>query len=101
MVKNLPTNAGDTGEAGWIPGSGRSLGVGNGSPLQDSCLGNPTDRGTYCPWGSKEWDRIERLNTHTHKYTHTAAWNFLVSVTLTICVHVAVENASQSSLKLF
>ena len=29
-----------------IPGSGRSPGEGNGSPLQYSCLGNPMDRGT-------------------------------------------------------
>ena len=71
MVKNLPINAGDTGEAGWIPRSGRSPGVGNGNPLQDSCLGNPTDRGTYYPWGRKKWDRIERLNTHTHTHTHS------------------------------
>ena len=39
-VKNPPANAGD---AGLIPGSGRSPGEGNGSPLQYSCLGNPTD----------------------------------------------------------
>ena len=41
MVKNLPTNSGDSGS---IPGSGRSPGEGNDSPLQYSCLGNPTDR---------------------------------------------------------
>ena len=28
-----------------VPGSGRSPGEGNGSPLQDSCLQNPMDRG--------------------------------------------------------
>ena len=28
-----------------IPGSGRSLGEGNGNPLQYSCLENPMDRG--------------------------------------------------------
>ena len=39
VVKNLPTNAGDTRDAGSIPGSGRS-GVGNGNPLQYSCLEN-------------------------------------------------------------
>ena len=32
---------------GLIPGSGRSLGSGNGNPLQYSCLGNPTDRGAW------------------------------------------------------
>ena len=30
MVKNPPANAGDTGDAGLIPGSGRSPGGGNG-----------------------------------------------------------------------
>ena len=34
MVKALPANAGDTGEASSIPGSGRSPGGGNGNPLQ-------------------------------------------------------------------
>ena len=33
------------GDAGLIPGSGRSPGGGNGNPLQYSCLGNPMDRG--------------------------------------------------------
>ena len=33
VVKKLPDNVGDTRDAGWIPGSGRSLGVGNGKPL--------------------------------------------------------------------
>ena len=42
MVKNLFANAGDMGS---IPGSGRSPGEGNGSPLQHSCLGNLMDRG--------------------------------------------------------
>ena len=41
VVKNLPANAGN---AGSIPGSGRSPGKGNGNPLQYFCLGNPIDR---------------------------------------------------------
>ena len=32
MVKNLPANAGDPGEAGSIPGSGRSSGGRHGQP---------------------------------------------------------------------
>ena len=44
MVNNLPANAGDIRDVGSIPGSGRSSGVGNGNPLQYSCLGNPMDR---------------------------------------------------------
>ena len=33
------------GDLGFIPGSGRSLGVGNGNPLQYSCLENSMDKG--------------------------------------------------------
>ena len=43
VVKNLPANAGATGDVGSIPGLGRSLGKGNGDQLQYSCLGNPVD----------------------------------------------------------
>ena len=38
MVKNPPANAVDAKDKGWIPGSGRSSGVGNGNQLQYSCL---------------------------------------------------------------
>ena len=49
-------NAGDPGS---IPGSGRSLGEGNGNPLQYSCLENSMDRGGHSPWGRKESDMTE------------------------------------------
>ena len=45
MVKNPPANAGDKG---LIPGSGRSLGGGDGNPLQYSYLENSVDRA----WGA-------------------------------------------------
>ena len=41
MVKNLPASVGDSRDMGSILGSGRSPGVGNGNPLQYSCLENP------------------------------------------------------------
>ena len=44
MVKNPPAKAEDAGDMGSIPGLGRSPGVGNGNPLQYSCLENPMDR---------------------------------------------------------
>ena len=44
VVKNLPAN---TGDAGLIPGLGRSPGGGNGNPHQYSCLKNPMDRGAW------------------------------------------------------
>ena len=37
-------NAGDTGDADWIPGSGRSPRGGSGNPPQCSSLENPVDR---------------------------------------------------------
>ena len=42
--KNPPANAGDTGDTGSVPGSGRSPGERNGNPLQYSCLENSMDR---------------------------------------------------------
>ena len=44
VVQNLPAIAGDVG---WIPESGRFLGVENDSPLQYSCMGNPMDKGVW------------------------------------------------------
>ena len=37
----------NAGDLGLIPGSGRSPGEGNGTPLQYPCLENPMDRGTW------------------------------------------------------
>ena len=54
----------DKRDPGLIPGSGRSLGEGNGNPPQYSCLGNPMDRETWWTiWGHKQSDTTE----HTHK----------------------------------
>ena len=54
VVKNSPASAGDTRDAGSIPGSGRSPGGGNGNPLQYSCLGNPKHRGAW-------WATVQRV----------------------------------------
>ena len=51
-IENLPANAGDTGDAGSIPGSGRSPGEGNVKPLQYSCL--------KIPW-TKEPDGLQPM----------------------------------------
>ena len=49
VVKNLLANATDIrdGDAGSIPGLGRSPGGGYGKPFQYSCLENPIDRGAW------------------------------------------------------
>ena len=70
MVKNPYANAGDARDMGSILGSGRSPGVGNGHPLQYSCLENFMDREAWWatgPGGCKESDTTERLSMHTCK----------------------------------
>ena len=68
--------------AGWIPGSGRSPGEGNGNSLQYSCLEDTMDRGAW-------WATVHGLQRVGHdlvtKQQHSlarlkAAWNFLVKV---------------------
>ena len=44
VIKNPPTNAGDTRDTGSIPGPGRSPGGENSNPLQYSYLDNSMDR---------------------------------------------------------
>ena len=66
VVKNLPANAGNSGDMGLIPGLGRSPGDGNDNPFQYSCLKNPMDRGaswTTVHGTHKESDMAE----HKHK----------------------------------
>ena len=51
----------NAGDPGVIPGSGRSPGEGNGTPLQYSCLENPMDRGVW--WATihgvaKSWTQL-------------------------------------------
>ena len=45
--KESAWNAGNTGDLGSIPRSGRFSGVGNGNPLQYSCMENAMDRGAW------------------------------------------------------
>ena len=72
VVSNLLANAGDVREAASISESGRSPGVGNGNPLQFSCLENPMDRGTW--WatvlGVAESDRTESAHMYTLAHAH-------------------------------
>ena len=68
VIKNPPANAGDAGDVGSIPGSGRSLGEGNGNPLQYSCQENPKDHGDW--WAIAH--RVAKSQTdHTYTHIHT------------------------------
>ena len=66
VVKNMPANAGDTGDMNLIPRLGRSPGGGNGNPLQYSCLENSMGRGAGWAEDSglaKELDMTEHVCT--------------------------------------
>ena len=70
-VKNLPANAGDAGEVGLIPGSGRSSGEGNGNPLQYSCLENFMGRGPWwaiVPGSQRVGQNLETEHACTHQW---------------------------------
>ena len=76
VVKNLPANAGDTGDTDSVPRSGRSPGGGHGNSLQYSCQENPMDRNLVGyspqgPCGRKESYTTEQQNTHTPPWTST------------------------------
>ena len=58
MVKSVPANAED---AGLIPGSVRSPGVGNCNLVQYSFLKNSMDRGAWQATQSTEWQSRTRL----------------------------------------
>ena len=68
------------GDQGWIPGSGRSLGEGNGNPLQYSCLENFMDRRA---WQAtvQESQRVGLdwvTNTHTYPAVHLNYVPFII-----------------------
>ena len=73
VVKNLSANAVATTDAGSIPMSGRSPGVGNGNLLQYSCLENSVDRGAWratSPWCSSQTqlsDQAQNIKQATYK----------------------------------
>ena len=67
VVKNPPTNAGDTGDVGSIPGLGRFPGVENSNSFQYSCLKNPINRGasrTTVLGVAKSWAHLSPV-THS------------------------------------
>ena len=71
LQKNSPGNAGDARDVCLIPGWGRSPRVGNGTPLQFSCLENSMDRGGW--WATVFWVTRSQtwLSVHTQTHTYT------------------------------
>ena len=68
-------NAGDIGDSGPIPESGKSPGGGHSNPFQYSCLENPMDREAW--WAtvhrvSKSQTQMKRLSIHKLKHGFTS-----------------------------
>ena len=103
VVENPPANTGGTRDAVSTPGSGRSPGVENSTPLQYSCLENskfPGQRNLvgYSPWGLKESNTTERLNTHTHTHTRHI---FFLKFFKKIFIYLVALSLSYSMWNLF
>ena len=75
VVRNPPANAGDTRDAGSIPGSWWSPGGGSGNLLQYSCLENSRDKGVWRITMGPQRVRHNWAHTHTHTHTYTH-WNY-------------------------
>ena len=67
IIKNSPANVGDVCS---IPGLGRSPGVGDGNPLQYSCLANSMARGA-------QWATVHGL-TKSDRTDHTEVNNTML-----------------------
>ena len=76
--KEPTCNAGDAGNMGLIPGSGRSPGGGNSNPLKYSCHENPTYRGAW------------------QATVHRVAICYLNSVCVCVCVRAHARVRAQS-----
>ena len=64
--KESARNAEDTGDAGSIPGLGKSPGEGNGSPLRYSCLGESRGQRSLVGCSPQARKELERLSNEAH-----------------------------------
>ena len=71
VLKNPPANAGDTGDAGSIPGQGRSPGGGNHNLLQYSCLENHMERGVWWATAHRVAKKLDMTEATEHACMHT------------------------------
>ena len=89
VAKNPPANAGDTG-VDLIPRPGRSLEVGNGSPLQYSCLKNSTDRGAWWATVHEVTESRTQLSMSTHRNIDYRCL-FESQLLILLCVYLEVK----------
>ena len=82
VLKNLPANAGDAGGAGLIPGSGRSLGEGNGNPL------------IVLPGKSHGQRSLLGYSPYSHKELGPNEWLSLTQLAATVSAYMAIITKS-------
>ena len=83
VVRNLPVNAGDARDVGLVPESRRSSRVGNGNPLQHSCLENSMDRRTW--------------QSTVHAVAKSQGWLSMSAIVLPVCSSVCVRSVGKLS----
>ena len=73
VVENPLASAGDATDVGSIPGPGKSSGVGNGNPLQNSCLEKShKSLASYSPvLGESDMSECTQRETDRQTDTHT------------------------------
>ena len=78
--KEYTCSAGAKGDAGSIPGSGRSPGGGRANPLQYSCLENLMDRGAWQARVHRVAKSQTRLKKRLsmHRRSRVSRWDFLL-----------------------
>ena len=74
VVKTLPANVGGERDTGSIPRLGRSLGEGNGNPLQYYCLENTMDRGVWRATVHGVAKNQTQISTHARTMSYRRQW---------------------------
>ena len=87
VVKNLSASAEDVG---FIPGSRRSSGEGNGNQVQYSCMGNPMDSGAWWATVTGSQKSQTRLSDKTIKIYSFSCYMWVGSSKISsyICIFV-------------
>ena len=102
MVKNLSTYSGDPGDIGSIPVLGRSSGVGNGNPLQYSCLENFMDRKVWQATIEGVAKSQTQLSTHVSKTSHwVPRLDTLSGVSVSVLFTDEMRSAAEDSVVCF
>ena len=99
MVQNPPTNVGDPGDLGSIPGLKRSPGGGNGNPLQYSCLESSMDREAW--WAAVHGVAKSQTRLSTHACTCHVLRVFLKSGSSSTLAHLIPQQSSKDDYPCF